>query len=62
MGTVYVLKAEALHPVRIGVGISDNRFTEVLSGDLKVGDRVVVGESAPGDATQTPSTLRMRMF
>jgi len=61
-GTVYVLKEDQLHPVRITAGISDNRFTEVLSGDLKVGDQVVVGEVAPGDSVQTPSTLRMRMF
>jgi HlyD family secretion protein len=61
-GTVYVLKADQLQPVKTNAGISDNRFTEVLSGDLKVGDQVVVAEVAPGDSSQTPSTLRMRMF
>ncbi len=61
-GTVYVLKEDQLQPMRIKAGISDNRFSEVLSGDLKVGDEVVVGELAPGDASRTPSTLRMRMF
>ncbi len=61
-GTVYVLEAERLRPVKIKTGIADSRFTEVLSGDLKVGDHVVVGEVEPGAAGQTPSTLRMRMF
>jgi HlyD family secretion protein len=61
-GTVYVLKADQLQPIKIKAGISDNRFSEVLSGDLKVGDEVVTGEVAPGDASQPPSTLRMRMF
>jgi HlyD family secretion protein len=61
-GTVYVLEAARLRAVRVGTGISDGRFTEVLSGDVKVGDHVVVGAFEAGDAGQTPSTLRMRMF
>lgn len=52
--TVYTLDAEKkLKPVEIRTGISDGRFTHVVSGALKQGDLVVVGvatskvESAP---------------
>jgi HlyD family secretion protein len=31
-------------PVVIGVGLSDNQFTEVVSNELKVGDAIVVAE------------------
>ena len=46
-------------PIR--VGISDGRVTEVVSGDLKDGDAVVVGSAAAAPA-QAPTTFRMRMF
>ncbi|PWB72936.1 MAG: efflux RND transporter periplasmic adaptor subunit [Holophagae bacterium] len=42
--TVYVLDAAgAPVPARIRVGLSDGRFTEVLGGELKEGEAVVVG-------------------
>jgi HlyD family secretion protein len=47
MQTVYVQtgqgKEQKLTPVEIRTGISDGRFTEVVSGNLKPGDNVVVG-------------------
>jgi HlyD family secretion protein len=36
-------EAKTLKPVEIRTGISDGRFTQVVSGDLKPGDQVVVG-------------------
>jgi HlyD family secretion protein len=52
--TVYTLDAnKKLTPVEIRTGITDGRFTQVVSGPLKVGDQVVIGvatskvESAP---------------
>lgn len=52
--TVYTLDAQKkLQPVEIRTGITDGRFTHVVSGPLKEGDMVVVGvetskvESAP---------------
>ena len=46
--TVYLLvggekEKKTLQPVEIRTGISDGRFTQVVSGDLKPGDPVVVG-------------------
>ncbi|MGZ8778672.1 MAG: efflux RND transporter periplasmic adaptor subunit [Thermoanaerobaculia bacterium] len=44
MQTVYTLGADRkLTPVPIRTGISDGRFTQVVSGGLKEGDAVVVG-------------------
>jgi HlyD family secretion protein len=42
--TVYVLGADnKLTPVEIRTGITDGHYTQVLSGDLKPGDNVVIG-------------------
>ncbi|HJS33011.1 MAG TPA: efflux RND transporter periplasmic adaptor subunit [Alphaproteobacteria bacterium] len=43
-GMVYRLDfAGILHPVPLQLGISDGRFTQVLSGDLKSGDELAIG-------------------
>lgn len=42
--TVYVVDGDKLRPAQIGIGITDNRYTEVTSGDLKPGMQVVVGD------------------
>jgi HlyD family secretion protein len=42
--TVYLLGPDKkLQPVAIRTGISDGRFTQIVSGNLKEGDQVVVG-------------------
>ncbi|MEO8381224.1 MAG: efflux RND transporter periplasmic adaptor subunit [Acidobacteriota bacterium] len=42
--TVYVLGPDKkLRPVELHTGISDGRFTQVLSGELKEGDTIVTG-------------------
>jgi len=42
--TIYILDpAKKLRPVEIKTGLSDGRFTEIVQGDVKVGDAVVVG-------------------
>jgi HlyD family secretion protein len=40
--TMYVLRDQQAMPVRVRVGISDGSFTEVVSGELKEGDPVIV--------------------
>ncbi len=63
-GKVYVIKDGKLTPVRVKVGISDGRFTEISSNDLKVNDKVIVGENqANGEAPPaSTSNMRFRMF
>ena len=59
-GTVYLLDGDEIKPVSVQIGITDNRNTEVIGGDLKAGDRVVTGENiAPG---KKASSVGMRLF
>jgi multidrug efflux pump subunit AcrA (membrane-fusion protein) len=43
--TVWVLDdtTKKLRPAQIRTGITDGRYTEVVAGDLKEGDNIVVG-------------------
>ena len=59
--TAYVLENGELKPVSVQVGITDNRNTEVVGGDLKAGDRVAVGENTNG-TTKSSSSVGMRLF
>lgn len=47
---VYKLSRNGLAAVKVRTGITDHRFTEVLEGDLKPGDRVVVQDLGAGQA------------
>jgi len=59
--TVYLKSGRAdLRPVSIRTGITDGRFTQVLEGDLKPGDEVVVGQvTSKVDTTTRPPGGRM---
>ena len=60
-GIVYVLRDSQVEPVTVTIGITDNRNTEIVSGELKAGEQVIVGEatvSAPGKT----SSVGVRMF
>ena len=59
-GTVYVVDGQQLKARSIQLGITDNRATEVLGGDLKPGDRVVVGDQP--SAAGKPSSIGTRLF
>ncbi|MBI4989044.1 MAG: efflux RND transporter periplasmic adaptor subunit [Rhodocyclales bacterium] len=63
-GTVHVLDGGEIKPIRIAIGITDARFTEVVSGDLKEGDKVITGENLPNAAepASSSSSFRLRMF
>ncbi|MDP1872004.1 MAG: efflux RND transporter periplasmic adaptor subunit [Gallionella sp.] len=61
-GRLYVLRNGQLVAVPVKLGITDNRNTEILSGDIKAGDQIVTGD-AQGSTTQTGTQpMRMRMF
>ena len=59
-GTVWVLEGGEIKPVNVQLGITDNRNTEIVGGDLKAGARVVIGENTTGNSK--PSSVGMRMF
>ena len=60
MGTVYTLENSQIKPVRVGVGITDNRFTEVVGDIIKEGAAVIIEDrQPPAKASATPG---MRLF
>lgn len=60
MGTVYTLENAQIKPVRVGVGITDNRFTEVVGDTIKEGAAVIIEDrQPPAKASATPG---MRLF
>lgn len=61
-GTVYVLADGQLKPVSVGIGITDNRVTEITGGELKAGDRVIVGENQPNGTSGKSGGFQLRMF
>jgi HlyD family secretion protein len=55
-GTVYILGPNAEpKPVQVTVGITDGTSTELVSGEIKAGDQVIVGG---GDRPGGPNTPR----
>lgn len=58
--TVYILDSGSLKPVSVQIGITDNRNSEVVGGELKAGDRVAVGDL--NNAAKPNSSVGMRLF
>lgn len=59
-GTVQVLENGELKAIPVQLGITDNRNTEVVGGDLKPGAKVVVGENVNGG--KSGGSVGMRLF
>lgn len=64
-GQLYVLSDGQPRMVQVSLGITDNRTTEIVAGDLNEGDAVILGES--GEQSGTPNqkvanTMRLRLF
>ena len=59
MGTVYILESGQPKPVRVTIGITDNRFTEVVAGDLKEGSAVIVEDLQPPAKSSTSRSMRL---
>jgi len=60
--TVYRLGADNQPaPVKLKLGISDGTYSEVLEGELKIGDALVVKDTAANKETKK-SIFRFRMF
>jgi len=62
-GRVYLLDKGKLKPVNVSLGITDNRNTEIVVGEIKAGDQVAVGDAqAAGNSRTSGSPMRLRMF
>jgi len=60
-GTVNIVDKGQLKAVRLQLGITDNRNSEVLAGELTVGERVVIGENTLNSGGK-PSSVGLRLF
>lgn len=60
-GTFYKLKNGKIEAVSCRLGISDNRFTEVITDKIKVGDDVILNDLKANSPTQSKS-FRMKAF
>ncbi len=49
-GTIYLLKDQKLAPVKVRFGITDGSYTEVVEGEMKEGEQVVLAMSASAQA------------
>ena len=59
MGTVYVLENGKSKSIRIAVGITDNRNTEVLSGDFKEGATIILEDRQASTKKSGGSAMRL---
>ena len=55
-----MIDGKQLKPLSVQLGITDNRVSEVVGGELKAGDQVIVGENTPPGGK--PSSVGMRLF
>ena len=60
-GTVHVVDGKDIRPVSVQIGITDGRNTEITGGDLKSGERVIIGDN-PTMAASKPSSVGVRLF
>jgi HlyD family secretion protein len=61
-GKVYLFKNGKLKQVNVTLGITDNRNTEVVGGELKEGDQIVIGEEQAADKSTSSGGRPMRLF
>jgi len=59
MGTIYVLENGQPKPLRVAVGITDNRMTEVLGGDLKEGAQIIMADRQPPEKKSGGPGMRL---
>lgn len=57
---LYRLEGSHRVPVYVKTGIADNNFTEIVEGDIKEGDELIIREM--GDKDKSGSKFRFRMF
>ena len=60
--TLYRVENNKLVPVPVTIGIANNQYTEIVSGDLKAGSHVVVEDLAPAGNGKPPGHFRFRAF
>jgi len=56
-----VLKDGKPAPIEVELGITDNRSTEIIGGELKAGDQIIVGDTQATNGASGSSAAPMRM-
>lgn len=60
---LYRLENKLPAPINVTTGITDGNFTEIISGDLKEGDALIISDASSQKQTQSSaSNFRLRMF
>ena len=61
-GKVYVLRNNKLFAIKLDTGLTDGKFTEIKTRDLKPDDKVIVGEiqTDNGSSTGAPNVMKIR--
>lgn len=60
---LYRLKNQVQQPVQVTTGVTDGHMTEIVSGDLNVGDEIIVSDSKSSKSKESSaSNFRFRMF
>ncbi|MDP3662381.1 MAG: efflux RND transporter periplasmic adaptor subunit [Nitrosomonas sp.] len=57
---VYLLPENRPVPVNVSIGITDGNFTEIVSGEIKAGDKVIISDVA--DKKEAESKFKLRVF
>lgn len=58
--TLYLLSQGQPAPVNVTTGISDGNFTEIIDGEVKTGDKVIISEAI--DKKEAESKFKLRVF
>ncbi len=60
---LYRLKNQTQQPIQVTTGITDGHLTEIVSGDLNVGDEIIVSDVRDSKSKESSaSNFRFRMF
>ena len=57
---VYLLSENRPVPVNVSIGITDGNFTEIVNGEIKAGDKVIISEVV--DKKESESKFKLRVF
>jgi len=57
---VYLLPENRPVPVNVSIGITDGNFTEIVNGEIKAGDKVIISDVA--DKKEAESKFKLRVF
>ena len=62
-GNIYVIRAGKVVPLKVNVGLSDGRVSEISGANVKIDELVIVGENqTSADGGGASGSMRFRMF